>query len=388
MITRHIRQIIKTHRPKILALLRQLVVCNSYVHNKTGVDAVGMIVTREMPAFFSHRVVKNNTFGDHHIFSHIIRGTSPIVLAGHLDTLCPADKFFDRLIRRGDRLVGPGVNDMKGGIVVIIWALKILEECGLLSRQSIVCIFNSDEEVGSPTSRGLFFAMRGKAQAALVFECGGTAGTVVTARKGVTRYRLHIEGRPAHFGNLKGPKVSAVQEAAHKTIAIEALNRSDKSVVSNVGRIVGGLAANAVPEKACMDFEIRYWDARIGEEAIQNIKQICSRPTVPGCVLKLEQLSARAPMQPTPHSMRLFRRIQEVGAALGQKIVAEKRGGVSDACSLSQAGIPTIDGLGPLGDGDFTRNEFIVTETLFQRIELAVHLILSLSERGINDTTG
>jgi glutamate carboxypeptidase len=297
-----------------------------------------------------------------------------------MDTLCPPDSPFLHLTEEGKRLRGPGVADMKGGLVVLIWAVKVLERCGLLGDFPLVCLFNADEEVGSPTSWTLFTAMKGRASHALVFEMGGTGGAVVTTRKGVARYRLDLTGKAAHFGCLKGRKVSAVHELAYKTLAIESLNEPDGSLAANVGKVSGGLAANAVAESAAMEFEVRYWTREVEERARKRIEDLTAQPTVPGCRLELSRLSHRPPLQPSAGSLALFRRIGDVARGLAQAVAEEKRGGVSDANWLSHAGIPTMDGLGPLGDLDFTDEEFIVKETLFQRIELVAHLLLNLKE--------
>jgi len=359
------------------------VACNSFSHNKRGVDEVGRMVAEEMPRCFAHEVVKTERLGDHHLYTHKGPGGLPIVLAGHLDTLCPEDPSFNCVVEQGEKLIGPGVNDMKGGDVVILWTLKALEQCGLLAQLPLVCIFNGDEELGSPTSHHLFSGMRGKASAAFVFENGAPHGTVVVGRKGISRYQLHITGGCGHFGNLKGPKASAVQELANKVLAVEALNRADKGLVANVGRVEGGLAANAVAERAMMDFEFRYWDESVEGELRGTMEELAGKATVPGCALRLERLSYRPPMQPTAEAMRLVGLIQELSAAQGQSVVPEKRGGVSDANWLAYAGIPTVDGLGPLGDGDFTRDEYIITETLFQRIELTANLLLAVKDKGL-----
>jgi glutamate carboxypeptidase len=379
-----IRREVTAHRREILALFEELVNCASFTHGKAGVDRVGKLVARAMPKSFSHEILRRETVGHHHVFRHEVKGALPIVLAGHLDTLCPEDPAWNRLTVQGDTLMGPGVNDMKAGDVTIVWAIKILELLDLLPGLPVVCIFNSDEEIGSPDSHALFSAMGGKAAAALVFECGGPAGTVVTTRKGIARYRLEIAGKAAHFGNLKGAKVSAVEELAHKILAIEALNASDRSIVANAGMAEGGLAANAVAERAVLEFEARYWDPALREDIEARIRALSSEIAVPGCLTTLTPLAGRPPMQPTPESIRLFDRIVDLARRLGQTISEEKRGGVSDACWLSQAGIPTVDGLGPLGDHDFTRDEYIVTETLFQRIELAANLLLEITGPGTN----
>ncbi|MGI6088067.1 MAG: M20/M25/M40 family metallo-hydrolase [Kiritimatiellia bacterium] len=377
----HIAEIIQTNQKAILSLLEEMVNINSFSHNPAGINQVGELVREAMPPGFKHSCVTNDAGVNHHIFTKSGDGRDrpAIVLAGHLDTLCPPDPAFDRLREEGDILRGPGVNDMKGGDVVLIWALKTLHLCGALEQMPITCIFNGDEELGSPTSYKLFTDMRG-AGPALVFECGGPADTVVTTRKGVARYRMRLTGKPNHFGNLQEPKISAIEELAHKILAVEAMNRTDNSIVTNVGRIDGGLAANAVAAAASMDFEVRYWDPALEQKIIRDIEQLAKNHRVPILGATLERLSYRPPMRPDADAMRLFDLIVERGRALGMRITEEKRGGVSDACWLAHAGVTVIDGLGPLGDHDFTPNEYIRKDTLFSRTELAANLLLDLQE--------
>ena len=370
-----IKKLVKANQGKIFAFLKKMVACNSYSHNKPGIDNVGKMIKNEMPKCFSATTVKHNQYGDNYIYRHNNFSKKPILLVGHMDTLCPEDASFNRLAVAGNKLIGPGVNDMKGGLTVLIWSLKILERAGALKEIPITCIFNSDEEIGSVFSDRIFKNMRGKAGLALVFECGGPAGTVVTARKSNARFRLNITGVPNHFGNLKERKVSALEELAGKIIVIESLNRSDKSVAANVGKAGGGLAANAVAEHAFMEFEVRHWSPDIEKETLRRIRQIASTPNVTGCRLDIEIMGHRPAMKASEKSMKIFNLIVKTGKELGQKIIEEERGGLSDGNWLSYVGIPTIDGLGPLGDGDFTRNEFIFKQTLFDRIELVSNLL-------------
>jgi len=367
---------IQRNRDAALNLLADMVNINSFSHNPDGVNQVGELVKQAMPAVFQYSFETNAAGVKHHCFINKGDGRPPMVLAGHIDTLCPENASFNRLVDEGEVLRGPGVNDMKGGDVVLIQALKTLEQTGELDPLPLICIFNGDEEIGSPTSGPMFTALRGRAAAALVFECGGPADTVVTTRKGVARYRIHIRGQSSHFGNLKGAKISAIEELAHKIIAAEAMNRPDASVVTNVGRVTGGLAANAVAAEAVMDFEARYWNPGLEPEVLRQIDELAACVRVPGCQASLERLSYRPPMRPGAATLRMFDHIVARGRAMGMRIIEEKRGGVSDACWLAHAGIPVIDGLGPLGDDDFTPQEYIRKDTLFSRIELTANLLL------------
>ena len=175
---------------------------------------------------------------------------------------------------------------------------------------------------------------------------------------------------------------------ARTILAVEALNRADGSVVANVGRAEGGLLANTVAADASMEFECRYWRADLEGEALEAVRELAATADVPGCTTELTTLSRRPPMDPNPDSQRLFDLVVETAGELGQSVVEERRGGVSDACWLSHVGIPTIDGLGPLGDQDHSPDEYILTETLFDRIELTAHVLLAIRDRGLLKPAG
>ena len=376
-----IARAVEEHRDAIKAFLAEMVNQTSYTHNPADVERVGAMVEREMPSCFELETFPNDRFAAARRFTHA-PGGRPILLGGHIDTLCPPDGPVTSLIDRGDKLLGPGVNDMKGGVCVMVWALKILDRLGMLADLPVVCVVNGDEEVGSPTSSPYFRETAKQAARALIFECSGPEGTVVTTRKGCLRYRLAITGAPSHFGNLKGRKSSAVLQMAHKTVAFEALNAPDGALAVNVGRVEGGLAANAVAEHATMDVDIRYWTLDAEAVAREKLEEINAACQVPGCDSRMERLSYRPPMRPTDESMAMFDLIVRLGEALGEPIVEEKRGGLSDGNWVAHEGCPVIDGLGPRGDGDFTPDEFIYTESLFQRVELVATLLPELARRG------
>jgi glutamate carboxypeptidase len=373
---------VNSQRGELRALLDALVAQPSISWSKPGVDTVAEIALAAMPAGFLHQRMTQSTLGDHHVLRYVGKPGSPrIILSGHLDTMCPESPDFNSVVKRGDKLFGPGVMDMKGGDVVLIGVLRCLETIGALDDFSITVIFNSDEELGSPTSRPIFEAMRGQADLALVFEASSPQGSVVTTRRGVYRARLQIHGIEHHFGMLRGVKVSALEEAAHKTLQIEALNREDGSVAMNVGRIEGGLVANKVAHEATLDFETRCWDAALHEQTIEHVKKLATTPIIQGCRIELEELSYRPPMKLRDEHQWFLELAQNVAKQLELPLEAEQRGGVSDACWLSHAGIPTLDGFGPRGDGDFTPQEYCFAESLYERIELVTNILLEAQQR-------
>lgn len=372
---------VKSHRGDIHNFLKDMVNINSYSHNKAGIDKVGKLVQSAMPECFKCKIDSQAKNGDNYIYRHNPSNGKTLLLGGHIDTLCPENPDFNRLYDRGETLVGPGVNDMKSGDTVLIWALRILDEIGLLKNYPITCIFNGDEELGSPTSAQLFCAMKDEAKIAMIFECGGPDGTVVTKRKGNYCKIMNITGAPNHFGNLKERKVSAIEELAHRILQVESHNRADGTLSINAGKTWGGLARNAVAEKAGMDFEARFWDMDDANKFITEIEESIKTPYVKGCKIELQDMPHRPPMTTSPMSMELFNLIVDTGNKLGQSIVEENRGGFSDGNWLTHIGIPTIDGLGPLGDKDFTTEEYIVKETLFERVELVSNVIINIFEK-------
>ncbi|MDD5678059.1 MAG: M20/M25/M40 family metallo-hydrolase [Kiritimatiellae bacterium] len=376
IIDNRIAHAVLANRTRILEFLKAIVEHSSASVDKAGVDWIGERITREMPRGFTRDVVRQDIYGNHLIFSRLRPPRLPVVLGGHMDTICPPG--FEQLTPDGDRLRGPATADMKGGLVVLIWALKVLEQEGLLENIPVVCIFNSDEEINSPTSSDLFAGMRGKASAGIIFECAGLNNSAVTTRRGILVYDLAIKGQPGHAGLYQGAKVSAIKEAANKVMAIESLNRPDGSVRAHVGMINGGIAYNAIPEDATVTFELRYWDPAVGEKVMNEVQQMVTQPSVPGCSLTLKRRTFRPPMRPDANAKKLFRLAQDVAASLGQSLPPEERGGGSDASWLAYAGIQSIDGLGPIGANDFTDQEYIVTESLFQRIVLTANLLLNL----------
>jgi glutamate carboxypeptidase len=192
----------------------------------------------------------------------------------------------------------------------------------------------------------------------LKFE-GGLKNTLVTTRKGLARYRLNIKGKDAHFGNLKVRKVSAIDELAYKIRAIEALNL-ESNISANVGKVEGGLASNKMSASASIEFELRSWDNHILKNTISELEKPIVLPSVKGCKLALEGLANIPPWQPTRKSKKLLNLACQTSDKLRFELREEKRGGVSDSNWVASSGIPALDGLGPLGNGDFTKNEFIV----------------------------
>ncbi len=360
-------------------LLETLVRVNSHSAHPEGINTVGRLVLDRLPGSLSAAFHTDSNGVHHHVLTGSCDVEEKILLIGHLDTVFPdrgEDEPFDIV---AGNIQGPGTADMKGGVVVVVQALKILDELGLLAQIPFQCIFNGDEEVGSPFSSRIVREAGLNASCALVFEAGGQNDQLVTARRGVVRFDLTCTGQARHAGVKEGPKASAIVEMARLILALEGLNDLEKGISINVGTVQGGVANNIVPDHAQARLEFRFWDSDTEKEVLARFDEIVASVTTPGCSAKLDLLHRRPGMVSTSAVDDLVAMVTDAGKELGQSIATEARGGASDGNFLSEMGIPVIDGLGPVGDLDHSPNEYIVTQSLHDRIELTALALVRLA---------
>lgn len=358
-----------------LAMLRHLVEIQSGSRNKPGLDHMAREMARILGEILPEvRVV---SFADHGNMvlartRAAATGRPGTVLLGHMDTVFPADTHFRNYREDNDRAYGPGVYDMKGGLVVAVYALKALAELGLLDDMPVTVLCNSDEEIGSPVSRALIEDTVRSARAALVFEGGGPQGDVVTGRKGRTGLKLTVRGRAGHAAK-GGAKASAIAELAAKIVAMEGLNKDDVTV--NVGLISGGIGPNTVPDLATAEIDVRFLTPASQTMVEAELARIAGECTVPGTRGELQAVSGRPPMPPTDGNRRLYLLARKQAQILGYELPEELRSGVSDANFIAALNVPVLDGLGPVGDLDHSDLEFIQKNTLMERAVLTAALL-------------
>ncbi len=369
-------------------LLENLVLQPSSSRYKKGVDEIGTILLESLRSSgMSHEVVAESEVGNHLIFrSPACRdGRSSILLFGHMDTVFPVDSPFNWYKEVGKKVFGPGVIDMKGGLVCAVYAIKALASCGLLQEIPITFLCNSDEEIGSPTSSSVFAAEAKKALSAFGFECGGLQGEVATGRKGKAGYKLIVSGKAGHAAFAGKDKASAILELAHKIIALEKLNDQDRKIVVNVGVIWGGIGPNTVADYAEAEIDCRFLSGSDAAEIAEKITRISLQCLISGTNAELLKTSERFPMEQNSGNSRLFRIIHDEAQLLGLPCIEELRSGVSDANTIAQAGIPLVDGMGPIGDCDHSDREYMIRESLPTRARLAAGSILaSWEQQGYN----
>jgi glutamate carboxypeptidase len=368
-----ITDFLKGQEPEMFRLLREMVLIQSSSYNKKGIDRIVSLI---QSAFKNNKVfcqvVEQKTFGNHLIVRSFHKATprTQVFLVGHMDTVFPEDTTFNWYKEDKKNSYGPGVNDMKGGLVAGIFAIKALEFAGLLKKIPITFLFNSDEEIGSINSRKLIENEAKNSAFAFVLESGGLAGKIVTGRKGNISAKLDIEGKACHAAYAVKNKASAILELAHKTIAFESLNDHKRGITVNVGKIKGGIGSNTVPENSTAFIDFRFSSVEDKKYLEGKINDIRLKQHTPDTSCKIEILTSRNPMNQSTANRELFNTVKNVAKSLNLALKEEFRPGVSDANFIAHQNIPVIDGLGPNGGKDHTENEYMIKESLFQRTAL------------------
>jgi len=306
-------------------------------------------------------------------------GGPRVLLLSHMDTVFDDGVAAARPFAvRDGRAYGPGVSDMKGGLIAGFVAVDALREAGFDGFDRITYVCNPDEEIGSPSSGPLIRRLAGEHDAALVLECGRANGDVVSARKGVTDYRIWIHGRAAHAGVEPDEGRSAVIEAAHKVLAIAGVHGRWPGVSCNVGVLRGGTRTNVVPEDAVLEVDLRAPELGALEEAEREIARICAEPTTEGMTISVESEGWHRPMEKTTASQRLVDAAVAVAAELGFELRDTATGGASDGNTTSAAGCPTLDGLGPVGGAAHSSDEWLDVASIVPRTAMLAGIIARL----------
>jgi glutamate carboxypeptidase len=351
-------------RPAMESLLERLVVQNSFTGNRHGVEAVANLVAGQLRALSLEVEVRASPhFGPHVTFSGRAPG-APIFLLGHTDTVYPPGTF-ELFRREGDRALGPGAFDMKGGLVVLLFGLAAVKRAQFLERLPVRGILVSDEEVGSPESRNLTRDHAQGACCALCFESGREGDLLVTRRKGVGSARVRARGVAAHAGNEPEKGRSAIWALARFIDRAQALSDPARGMSVNVGIVSGGTTKNTVPDAAECEVDLRYERADDGRELLRALSAAAAEAAIPGTLLEVQPSSFREPLERTGASAALAEAYgacqRESGLGAGEAPLA---GGGSDACTLGAMRIPTIDGLGPRGKGFHTHEEEVDLSSL------------------------
>mgnify|MGYP001295781680 CR=1 FL=1 len=367
---------LKEREENILRDLERVVKAESPTHDKQSVDQCGAVfeeLFREHLGL-SAEVIPMAEAGNHLRFTYG-EGSEQILVIGHMDTVWEIGRLGFRV--EGNKAYGPGILDMKGGIIQSLWAAKACRELGISLGKKVVFLLTSDEEVGSKNSRALIEAEAQKSAAVLVPEpAAAKSGALKTARKGTGRFTVSIKGKASHAGNHHEDGISAVEEMAHQILFLQGLTDYARGTTVNVGVAQGGTRSNVVAEDAVLSIDLRVTSVDEAERVTETILGI--KPRLAGISLQVTGGLNRPPMARTAQTERLFRTAAECAEELGFSLTEEAAGGGSDGNFTAALGIPTLDGLGAVGEGPHAEYEHILIDQLPVRAALFAQLLTKL----------
>ncbi len=370
----------EARKPALVALLKKLVETESPTEEKAAVDRVGTLVAEECHRLGAEvEFVPNRLTGDHLVARFFPRSESlagaekSLLLLHHMDTVFPLGTLEKMPFYEKDgKIFGPGVLDMKGGIVISLSVLEALQAAGALKRPVTVLV-TSDEETGSASSHELIKKLALEAELVLVMESGMLDGSLKTWRKGVGDFLVKVTGRAAHAGGAHEEGRNAIEELAHQVLAIQKLTDYSKGTTLNVGVIKGGTVSNVVPAEAQAEVDFRvlaHAEALRVELAMKALK-----PVTPDTTLEVTGGLNRPPMPENDLMKATFAKAKAIAAKSGLEIKAGGSGGGSDGNFVSPLGVPLLDGMGAYGEGLHSEREYIFARSLPERATLLAALI-------------
>jgi len=365
------------HMPEMLALLQRMVEIESPSDNKAAVDKMGEFLAQEFQNQGGQvKVHKAADYGNHlQIEFAGTKDQKPVMLLGHYDTVWPLGTLAGMPFRvEAGRAYGPGVLDMKAGIVMMMFALRALKEAKA-NHRPVTIFLDTDEEVGSASSRPITEAIARDCEAVLVLEpAQGPQGFLKTSRKGVGDFTIRVRGRASHSGVDFERGQSAIIELARQILEVTKFVDVSRGITVNPGVIQGGTRSNVVAAEASAEVDIRV--ARMADKAELEQKFANLRPFNPQCKLEITGGLNRPPMERTSGTVRLFEIAQRLAKDIGIDLRESSTGGGSDGNFTSALGIPTLDGLGAVGEGAHAANESVVLDELPKRTAILAVLII------------
>jgi len=373
-------------RQEMLELLTRVAAMESPTREKARVDAVIDVFDGAYRGLgFTCRRLVQTEYGNHLVADSPNENGPRVLLVGHADTVYPLGTLESMpILRDGDRLRGPAVMDMKGGLTVMLFGIRCLLNLHPHLRGSIRVVINSDEEPGSPTSRDLWAELAQGVDYAFVLEPAQPDGALVLRRKGVGIFRLHVRGRAAHAGAEPEKGASAIRALARKFLDIEALAAPGVGTTANVGVIRGGTHPYVVPEEAEAVIDFRVPTLAERDRVLAAMRAIVTREDVPNTVATLTGQFHRPPLEPVPGIERLTTVIEEEARSMGLPVRWTLTGGASDGNNIAAAGVPTVDGMGPAGGRAHSPEEYVEIPSLFQK----TILLASVLDRLVGSRAG
>lgn len=364
-------------RPAIVQLTRRLVEIESPTSDKECVDRAVSAVEDEVRGFASVTRYPQPDYGDHLRIEFDIpsRGDGQVLGIGHLDTVWPVGTIQRMQWREADgRLWGPGVFDMKAGVAYLIFAARALRDLGLTCDRRFVVQLNTDEEIGSPASTPHTESEARKSAAVLVAEPSASLdGNLKTARKGGAKFQVQATGVGAHAGLDFASGANAIVELSAQVQRLASWTDLDRGLTVNPGVIRGGTATNVVAERASVDIDVRFATRLQAEEIEAKFQGL--RPVDTRCSIKVSGGIRKLPLERTPEVARLFRLARSISTEYGIDLGEASVGGCSDGNTTAAMGVPTLDGLGAVGEGAHAAHESILVSRIADRAALLATLV-------------
>ncbi|MCM3714770.1 M20 family metallopeptidase [Halalkalibacter oceani] len=367
--------------PEIISFLKEIVEIESPTYDRDAVNEVAALLTKRVHELGGiTEVIPSGTEdrGDHLVarFGGSNPTLKPILVIAHMDTVWKKGTLQEMPFKiEGNKIYGPGTFDMKGAIAFILTALKVIKDLGRRTKRPVTCLFNSDEEMNSATSREIIRIEADKADSVLILE-GGVGEAVITARKGIMYFKLTAKGKSSHAGMDHEKGINAIEELAHQIVEIQKLTNYDTGTTVSSGIVHGGTRTNVIPAEAAVEI-----DARVANQGeVEKLKQEIEgrKPVLPGAVLDVYTLIKRPPLDRTEGVAKLYRKAKQLAEELGYPLPEASTGAISDGNLTAAQGVPTLDGLGPVGDGAHAVYEHILKDKMAERIALLVRLLEEL----------
>ena len=370
---------LRAHLPNMLDALEDWVNHDSPTFDKPSVDALGRKIVDVFAGLgASVETHPQSEYGDHLRIAWG-KGNRQILLLGHFDTVWPIGEAARRPFTvRDGRASGPGTNDMKSGIVIGLYALRMLVEMGQAPTHRLVYLLTSDEENGSLSSRELIGTEARRSEYTLVLE-PSRHGSLITWRKGIGRFNIEVTGVAAHSGVDPEKGVSAIEEMAHQILKLQAMSDLESGNTVNVGTVQGGSRVNVVAASAQAECDLRVMGIGEGERMERAILGLS--PVLEGTSVKVSGGINRPPFEESEAVLALFERARAIGARLGLELEKTGPGGGTDGNFTAALGVPPLDGLGAVGQGSHALSEQILVDSLPERAALLSELILDLGRQ-------
>jgi glutamate carboxypeptidase len=347
-----------------------------------GVNRVGEQLSKAFRELgFSVDRILEGDCGDHLMARRNGTGTGRLLALIHLDTVWPAGALAENPFRVEEgKAFGPGVLDMKGGWVVLLNALRALEQADWDGLAQTTIFITADEELGSPTGRKHIENLAKRADWAIVMEPARANGDLCIQRSMVGAVYLDVTGKTAHTVYADERAASAIEEIAHKTVALNALSNRERGVLVNVGTITGGSARQVIPDRASVSVDLRAPTTAVGDELLGQVEEIASRQYVTGTTTTLRGGITRPAYVAGKETLRMLALAQACGRELGRELGGVSSQGGSDGSFTGGMGLPTLDGLGPEGANSCSRDEYVLVDSLPTRSALLAGIIAELPE--------